>query len=93
VTHELPSIFAIANNSIFLDEESKTIIACGHPTDLLQHSENEKVQRFLTRGSHDKSNVVNSKQPLYAATMNPVKSDQEHHNDSKLWGSHEAGKS
>ncbi len=89
VTHELPSIFAIANNSIFLDEESKTIIASGHPVDLLQHSENEKVQRFLTRGSNDRSDTVNSNQPLYAATLNPVKPDQEHHNHSTMV-SHEA---
>ncbi len=52
VTHELPSIFAIANNSIFLDEETKTIIASGNPSDLLHCSENEKVRRFLTRGDN-----------------------------------------
>lgn len=52
VTHELPSIFTIANNSIFLDEDTKTIIACGNPNDLLHCSDNEKVQRFLTRGDN-----------------------------------------
>ena len=31
VTHELPSIFAIGNNSIFLDAETKTAIAGGDP--------------------------------------------------------------
>ena len=51
VTHELASIFAIGNQSIFLDEETKTIIACGNPTDLLADCENQKVQRFLTRGN------------------------------------------
>lgn len=50
VTHELSSIFAIGNNSIFLDEESKTIIARGDPRDLLKDSPNEKVKRFLSRG-------------------------------------------
>jgi phospholipid/cholesterol/gamma-HCH transport system ATP-binding protein len=50
VTHELPSIFAIGNNSIFLDAESKTAIASGDPKELLAHSENAKVREFLTRG-------------------------------------------
>ena len=50
VTHELPSIFAIANNSVFLDAETKTMIAAGHPRTLLQECRDPKVHRFLTRG-------------------------------------------
>jgi phospholipid/cholesterol/gamma-HCH transport system ATP-binding protein len=50
VTHELASIFAIGNNSIFLDPESRTMIAGGDPRDLLAHSGDPKVQRFLRRG-------------------------------------------
>jgi phospholipid/cholesterol/gamma-HCH transport system ATP-binding protein len=50
VTHELASIFAIANNSIFLDAESRTMIASGNPKELLANSKDPKVQRFLTRG-------------------------------------------
>ena len=50
VTHELPSIFAIGNNSIFLDSESKSAIASGDPKELLAHSQNAKVREFLTRG-------------------------------------------
>jgi len=50
VTHELASIFAIADNSIFLDAERKTLIANAPPKELLQHSTDEKIQRFLTRG-------------------------------------------
>src|ERR687884_16160 len=34
VTHELASIFAIANNSIFLDTETRTMIAEGNPNEL-----------------------------------------------------------
>src|SRR5207253_10010145 len=34
VTHELQSIFAIADNSVFLDGESKTMIASGNPKEL-----------------------------------------------------------
>ena len=51
VTHELPSIFAIGNNSVFLDGESKTIIAQGDPKTLLAECEIPKVKQFLTRGS------------------------------------------
>jgi phospholipid/cholesterol/gamma-HCH transport system ATP-binding protein len=50
VTHELPSIFAIGNNSIFLDAESKTAIASGDPKELLAHCQNARVRQFLTRG-------------------------------------------
>jgi phospholipid/cholesterol/gamma-HCH transport system ATP-binding protein len=50
VTHELASIFAIATNSVFLDAETKTMIATGHPRELLEHSPDPKVRRFLTRG-------------------------------------------
>ena len=53
VTHELASIFAIGNNSVFLCPESKTIIACGNPTTLLKESKNPKVRRFLTRGESE----------------------------------------
>jgi len=57
VTHELASIFAIADNSIFLDSESKTIIASGPPKELLKFSENPKVQQFLTRGAKEVDSV------------------------------------
>jgi phospholipid/cholesterol/gamma-HCH transport system ATP-binding protein len=50
VTHELASIFAIGNNSVFLDADSKTIIAEGNPGDLLANSSNPNVIGFLTRG-------------------------------------------
>jgi len=49
VTHELDSILAIGDNSIFLDTETKTIIARGPPKQLLAESKNPKVIRFLTR--------------------------------------------
>lgn len=50
VTHELPSIFAIGDNSVFLDAEQKTMIACGHPQELLRSCAHPTVQRFLRRG-------------------------------------------
>ena len=50
VTHELASIFAIGNNSVFLDPDEKTMIAQGDPNKLLAESKNPTVHKFLTRG-------------------------------------------
>ena len=50
VTHELSSIFAVGSNSIFLDGDSKSILARGNPRELLKNPPNEKVFQFLTRG-------------------------------------------
>ncbi len=50
VTHELASIFAIGNNSVFLDPDQKTMIAQGDPKKLLAESKDPTVHRFLTRG-------------------------------------------
>jgi phospholipid/cholesterol/gamma-HCH transport system ATP-binding protein len=50
VTHELASLFAIGNNSVFLDAESRTMIASGGPKALLETSTNPTVRKFLTRG-------------------------------------------
>ncbi len=51
VSHELPSIFTIANNSVFLDAESRTQIATGDPKELLAHSTDPRVRKFLSRGT------------------------------------------
>jgi phospholipid/cholesterol/gamma-HCH transport system ATP-binding protein len=50
ITHDLASIFAIGQKSIFLDHETKTILAFGNPKDLLENSQAPKVRTFLTRG-------------------------------------------
>ncbi len=50
VTHELASIFAVGNNSVFLDPETRTMIASGDPHRLLEESRDPKVRTFLTRG-------------------------------------------
>jgi phospholipid/cholesterol/gamma-HCH transport system ATP-binding protein len=50
VTHELASIFAVADNSIFLDAETRTPIAQGNPRVLREQSPERKVREFLTRG-------------------------------------------
>lgn len=49
VTHELPSIFDIADNAVYLDADTKTMIAGGSPKQLLSESSDPKVQAFLTR--------------------------------------------
>jgi phospholipid/cholesterol/gamma-HCH transport system ATP-binding protein len=54
VTHELASIFAIGNNSVFLDNETKTMIAAGDPKKLLNECDNPTVHAFLTRGELSK---------------------------------------
>ncbi|PYM27189.1 MAG: polyamine ABC transporter ATP-binding protein [Candidatus Rokuibacteriota bacterium] len=51
VTHELASIFAIATNCVFLDAETKTMIATGAPKVLLEQPPDPKVRQFLTRGA------------------------------------------
>ena len=50
VTHELASIFAIGNNSIYLDVETRTMTARGDPKKLLAESKDPTVRKFLTRG-------------------------------------------
>jgi phospholipid/cholesterol/gamma-HCH transport system ATP-binding protein len=50
VTHELASIFTIGNNSIFLDPESRTMIASGDPKILRTQCPDPKVRTFLNRG-------------------------------------------
>ncbi len=50
VTHDLASIFAIGNNSVFLDADARTMVAGGDPRRLLAECENPMVRDFLTRG-------------------------------------------
>ncbi len=59
VTHELASIFAIGNNSIFIDPETKTMIASGEPRKLLANSKDPKVITFLTRGARQAGDALN----------------------------------
>ena len=49
VTHELDSIYAIANKVIVLDKDSKNIIASGDPTELRENCDIDFVKRFLNR--------------------------------------------
>ncbi len=58
VTHELASIFAIADDSVFLDTETKTMLARGAPRRLLQECDEPRVIEFLTRGEGRPSGVA-----------------------------------
>ena len=49
VTHELDSIFAIADKAVMLSPQQKTIIAQGDPKTLLKESDNPVVTEFLSR--------------------------------------------
>ena len=55
VTHELASVFAIANNCVFLDTETQTMMDYGDPKQLLLHSKHQRVRRFLQRGVMEES--------------------------------------
>ena len=49
VTHELPSIYAIADRVIMLDKKVQGIVATGKPQDLRDHSDNPWVRQFFSR--------------------------------------------
>ena len=58
VTHELPSIFTIADTSIFLDAETKRVIAHGNPRELVKEGGSDpKVRDFLLRGDPTKTPI------------------------------------
>jgi phospholipid/cholesterol/gamma-HCH transport system ATP-binding protein len=50
ITHELASIFSIADNSVFLDQDTSTMLATGPPKELRDNPPDPKIRRFLTRG-------------------------------------------
>jgi phospholipid/cholesterol/gamma-HCH transport system ATP-binding protein len=49
-SYDLPSLFSLADEAVFLDSERKTMIARGRPEDLRDHCPEPKVRAFLTRG-------------------------------------------
>jgi phospholipid/cholesterol/gamma-HCH transport system ATP-binding protein len=53
VSHELASIFAIADRVIMLDAQTRGIIATGAPEQLRDHSDNPWVHRFFNRVSEE----------------------------------------
>ncbi|MDX1431857.1 MAG: ATP-binding cassette domain-containing protein [Gammaproteobacteria bacterium] len=51
VTHELPTILGIGDNSVFLDTETRTMLASGNPRRLKEECGNNKVRQFLSRST------------------------------------------
>jgi len=51
VSHELPSILSIGTNSVFLDNQLKTMTAQGAPKELLENSTDANIRKFLSRGN------------------------------------------
>lgn len=51
VTHDLASIFRIADRALFLDISQRTMTALGDPATLRDTPPNDEVRRFLTRDS------------------------------------------
>jgi phospholipid/cholesterol/gamma-HCH transport system ATP-binding protein len=51
VTHELDSIFSVADRVIILDKEKKGIVEEGDPRKLRENSPNEWVRKFLNRSN------------------------------------------
>ena len=49
VTHELPSIYAVADRVIMLDKRARKIVAEGKPAELRDQSDNEWVRQFFNR--------------------------------------------
>jgi phospholipid/cholesterol/gamma-HCH transport system ATP-binding protein len=58
VTHELASIFTIADNAVFLDAQTRTMIATGNPKTLRDESPNPTVRTFLRRGEAEAEGAV-----------------------------------
>ncbi|MDA8990328.1 ATP-binding cassette domain-containing protein [Opitutales bacterium] len=55
VTHELASIFEIADDSIFLDAQSKSLLDQGKPDDLVKNSRFVRITDFLKRSESSTS--------------------------------------
>ena len=51
VSHDLASIFRVADRALFLDIEQKTMTALGSPAEMRDQPPTEEVRRFLTRSS------------------------------------------
>jgi phospholipid/cholesterol/gamma-HCH transport system ATP-binding protein len=49
VSHELPSLFAIADDGVFLDAQTRTAIAHGSPASLRDTCSNPQVEAFMRR--------------------------------------------
>ncbi len=62
VTHELTSIFRIADRSVFLNAQARTMTALGRPQQLLREAKDQAVREFLSSGAQ--AGQPNSIEPL-----------------------------
>jgi phospholipid/cholesterol/gamma-HCH transport system ATP-binding protein len=60
VSHELPSLFAIADDGVFLDAQSQTAIAHGAPAALRDNCTNPQVRAFMRREQLDDVEKINA---------------------------------
>jgi phospholipid/cholesterol/gamma-HCH transport system ATP-binding protein len=60
VSHELASLFAICDDGVFLDAETRTAIAHGSPRALRDHCEHPTVRAFMERGQQGTGKVRGS---------------------------------
>jgi phospholipid/cholesterol/gamma-HCH transport system ATP-binding protein len=63
VSHELPSLFAIADDGVFLDAETKTAIAHGSPSALRDSCPDPQVEAFMRRERPEALTAGNQTQP------------------------------
>lgn len=55
VTHEIPSIFQLADRVLMLDPETRRVVGLAPPAELRDHSPHAWVRRFLSRGGAEPS--------------------------------------
>ena len=60
VSHELPSIFTVADRAIYLDAEERRIGGIGSPAELLANPPSPAVHAFLTRNHSERSSSTNA---------------------------------
>lgn len=63
VSHELASIYSIADRVIMLDKRVKKIVAEGDPRELRDHSDNDMVQQFFQRKTEDQAGGIRCRVP------------------------------
>ena len=74
VSHELPSIFTIARNGIFLDAQSRTVTARGNPSEMVKDpTTDQSAMLFLTRGGQ-RENTEEKTEGAQAATSHKEQS-------------------
>jgi phospholipid/cholesterol/gamma-HCH transport system ATP-binding protein len=70
VSHELPSLFAIANDGVFLDAETRRPIAHGSPSELRDNCTDPQVAAFMRR---ERPEVLAAQKDLvHMAAANPM---------------------